>query len=69
MLQDIEIKALKGESKTARLRIKPDATRVPLRNQAGFALSTLPVLKSINSKKPCVHKNYLPFVKRRNALI
>ncbi|MEO1939645.1 lipoyl synthase [Candidatus Thioglobus sp.] len=31
MLQDIEIKALKGESKTARLRIKPDATRVPLR--------------------------------------
>jgi len=31
MLQDIEIKALKGESKTARLKIKPDATRVPLR--------------------------------------
>ena len=31
MLQDIEIKALKGESKTARLKIKPDATRTPLR--------------------------------------
>jgi lipoic acid synthetase len=31
MLQDIEIKALKGESKTARLKIKPDSTRVPLR--------------------------------------
>lgn len=31
MLQDIEIKTLKGESKTARLKIKPDATRVPLR--------------------------------------
>jgi len=31
MSQEIEIKALKGESKTARLRIKPDATRVPLK--------------------------------------
>ncbi len=31
MSQDIEIKALKGESKTARLKIKPDATRTPLR--------------------------------------
>ncbi|MDC9714620.1 MAG: lipoyl synthase [Gammaproteobacteria bacterium] len=31
MLQEIEIKALKGESKTARLKIKPDATRIPLR--------------------------------------
>ena len=31
MLQDIEIKALKGESKTARLKIKPDSTRAPLR--------------------------------------
>jgi lipoic acid synthetase len=31
MLQDVEIKALKGESKTQRLRIKPDASRTPLR--------------------------------------
>ena len=31
MSQEIEIKALKGESKTARLRIKPDATRVPIK--------------------------------------
>ncbi|CAB9539543.1 Lipoyl synthase (EC 2.8.1.8) [uncultured Gammaproteobacteria bacterium] len=31
MLQEIEIKALKGESKTARLKIKPDVTRTPLR--------------------------------------
>jgi lipoic acid synthetase len=30
-MQEIEIKALKGESKTARLKIKPDALRVPLR--------------------------------------
>lgn len=30
-MQNIEIKALKGESKTARLKIKPDATRTPLR--------------------------------------
>ncbi|MGE4594577.1 MAG: lipoyl synthase [Gammaproteobacteria bacterium] len=31
MLQDVEIKALKGQSKTQRLRIKPDANRTPLR--------------------------------------
>jgi len=31
MLQDLEIKALKGESKTQRLKIKPDASRTPLR--------------------------------------
>jgi len=31
MLQEVEIKALKGESKTSRLKIKPDATRAPLR--------------------------------------
>lgn len=31
MSQEIEIKALKGESKVLRLRIKPDATRTPLR--------------------------------------
>jgi lipoic acid synthetase len=31
MLQDVEIKALKGQSKTQRLRIKPDASRIPLR--------------------------------------
>ncbi|MBA5249949.1 MAG: lipoyl synthase [Gammaproteobacteria bacterium] len=31
MLQEIEIKALKGESKTARLKIKPDALRVPIK--------------------------------------
>ena len=31
MLQDLEIKALKGESKTQRLKIKPDASRAPLR--------------------------------------
>jgi len=31
MLQDVEIKALKGQSKTQRLRIKPDANRIPLR--------------------------------------
>ena len=31
MLQEVEIKALKGESKTARLKIKPDATHTPLR--------------------------------------
>ena len=31
MLQEIEIKALKGESKTERLKIKPDASRTPLK--------------------------------------
>ena len=31
MLQDVEIKSLKGQSKTQRLRIKPDASRTPLR--------------------------------------
>ncbi len=31
MSQEIEIKALKGKSKTQRLKIKPDATRTPLR--------------------------------------
>ncbi|BAS67882.1 MAG: lipoyl synthase [Gammaproteobacteria bacterium] len=31
MSQEIEIKTLKGASKTARLRIKPDATRIPLK--------------------------------------
>jgi lipoic acid synthetase len=31
MSQEIEIKALKGESKIARLKIKPDATRTPLK--------------------------------------
>ena len=31
MLQDLEIKALKGESKTQRLKIKPDASRTPLK--------------------------------------
>lgn len=31
MLQEIEIKALKGESKTARLKIKPDALRIPIK--------------------------------------
>lgn len=31
MLQEIEIKSLKGESKTERLKIKPDASRTPLK--------------------------------------
>ena len=31
MLQEIEIKALKGESTTERLKIKPDASRTPLK--------------------------------------
>jgi len=31
MFQEIDIKKLKGESKTSRLRIKPDSSRVPLK--------------------------------------
>ena len=31
MLQELEIKALKGESKTSRLKIKPDSKREPLK--------------------------------------
>ena len=31
MLQELEIKALKGESKTSRLKIKPDSERKPLK--------------------------------------
>ena len=31
MLQELEIKALKGESKTSRLKIKPDFEREPLK--------------------------------------
>ena len=31
MLQELEIKALKGESKTSRLKIKPDFERKPLK--------------------------------------
>jgi hypothetical protein len=69
MLQDIEIKALKGESKTARLKIKPDATRVPLRKPSWIRIKHPAGSKVDKLKKPCVHKNYLPFVKRRNALI
>ena len=35
MLQELEIKALKGESKISRLKIKPDSERKPLKNQTG----------------------------------
>jgi|AJXC01.1.fsa_nt_gi Lipoate synthase len=59
MLQDIEIKALKGESKnSASKKLNRMQHVYHLENRAGFALSTLPALKLINSKKLCVHKNY-----------
>jgi len=45
MLQDVEIKALKGESKTQRLRIKPDASRTPLRKPSWIRI------KHSNSQK------------------
>ena len=45
MLQDVEIKALKGESKTKRLRIKPDSSRTPLRKPSWIRI------KHSNSQK------------------
>jgi Lipoate synthase len=59
MLQDIEIKALKGESKTARLRIKPDATRVPLRKPSWIRIKHPAGYKVDKLKKTLAfNKNY-----------
>ena len=46
MLQELEIKALKGKSKTSRLKIKPDFEREPLKNLIGYA-SDFPVRKRL----------------------
>ncbi len=58
MLQDIEIKALKGESKTARLKIKPDATRVPLRKPSWIRIKH-PAGSKVDKLKKTLRKQKL----------
>ena len=48
MSQEVEIKALKGESKVSRLKIRPDSERKPIKNPIGFELGTQIQLRSMN---------------------
>ena len=68
MLQELEIKALKGESKTSRLKIKPDFEREPLKKPDWIRIRLSSSQKVNQLKKILGNKIFLLFVKKHNAL-
>ncbi len=56
--QEVEIKALKGESKTKRLKIRPDTTRTPLRKPSWIRIKHYTDSK-VNKLKSILHKQKL----------
>ena len=58
MSQEIEIKALKGQSKTQRLKIKPDASRIPLKKPKWIRIKH-PAGKNVNRLKQTLREQKL----------
>ena len=69
MLQELEIKALRGESKISRLKIKPDSEREPLKKPEWIRIRHTNSNKVNELKKHLEVKSYLLYAKKLNAQI
>ena len=66
MSQELEIKALKGESKISRLKIKPDSKREPLKKPSWIRIRHTNS-KKVNELKNTLRSQELFTVKRLSA--
>ena len=69
MLQELEIKALKGESKTSRLKIKPDFEREPLKKPDWIRIRLSSSQKVNQLKKTLREQNLFTVCEEAQCLI
>jgi lipoic acid synthetase len=67
MSQEVEIKALKGESKVSRLKIRPDSERKPIKKPNWIRIRHANSSKVNELKKTLRSQDLLQSVKRRSV--